>query len=1022
MQLLIYGPGRLGGARRGRRRGHGLAGAADVGRPAPADAVPRSAPTPSSTRRCRAPSLPTSPTRSPAATARVRPRDDGPSNPRHRQGPRPAPRRGRGGGRRPEPLPRRRAVPAARGDRGGLVRAGRRLRAVDRRVAPARQGRPTVGDRRGAGRRIVAVDPRWAAPDPGEARGRGPPAGHDRRRTRGPRGCRDPGGRAPGTHLVGFDGTGESIELRLTARDRSGVRGRHPRRRRLARSRAAVARAFPVPPLRRRRRRPHRGLDARRPGLKSPMPDLVDSRSPDRPHASPKTQARSPPWSPRSRPTAPSTRPPSAARPLAGPGRHRRGSCRAARPASPPPSRAAERDALIAVAVRSPPNGHRGPAHPAWSPGPGPTTPPRPSGRPGGRPTSAPTPPSSWRPTTTGRTAGCSRRISGRSPTRATCRSSSTTSLANRRQRRCRRPSFGSRSTRASSAVKEASGNLEQIAVICRDRPRDVAVLAGDDVWTLPILALGGDGVVSVASNEIPGRDGGPLRGRAGRRLGDRAARARSLAAAVPRELPRRPEPGPGEGGPGRDGPARSRTRSGRRSSRSVRTGSATAMAAPLRRLGLVDGGGRISGGVGRLGRPGGAWPASTAVPTSHATPGPSPRSGRVRSDGVLDSSRPAGCAPRNPIPTAPDGWRVRTEVKAAILDCFRDRTTTDWHARGPLTFRDRAAAGHATIWPAAHGGSCRAAPPIRRGAHLGDGVVVMPPSYVNIGAWIGAGTMVDSHVLVGSCAQIGARVHLAGGRDDRWRARAARRPAGDRRGRRVRRGGQRLARRRPGRTRRGHRRGRDPHRDARVSTTSSAVGVLQGTADAPLVVPPGAVVIPGSRALAWSVRRAARAGGPRSPCWSRIAMPGRRPGSRSRRRSDEPRDRTRERRVGAAAAAETRSFAAAGSAASIRTSWRSASARRSTSTTSMSSTRQVTALARRPAAAVDLAYAVKANPALAVVAHLGRLGLGADVASGGELAHGSAGGDRGRSGRDHRAGQARRRAARRPSRLASAP
>jgi len=42
--------------------------------------------------------------------------------------------------------------------------------------------------------------------------------------------------------------------------------------------------------------------------------------------------------------------------------------------------------------------------------------------------------------------------------------------------------------------------------------------------------------------------------------------------------------------------------------------------------------------------------------------------------------------------------------------------------------------------------------------------VVVMPPSYVNIGAWIGEGTMVDSHVLVGSCAQIGAGVHLAAG------------------------------------------------------------------------------------------------------------------------------------------------------------------------------------------------------------------------------------------------------------------
>jgi 4-hydroxy-tetrahydrodipicolinate synthase len=54
-------------------------------------------------------------------------------------------------------------------------------------------------------------------------------------------------------------------------------------------------------------------------------------------------------------------------------------------------------------------------------------------------------------------------------------------------------------------AVKEASENLEQIERICAERPPDVAILAGDDAWTLPILALGGDGVVSVAANEIPG-------------------------------------------------------------------------------------------------------------------------------------------------------------------------------------------------------------------------------------------------------------------------------------------------------------------------------------------------------------------------------------------------------------------------------------------------------------------------------------------------------------------------------------
>jgi 2,3,4,5-tetrahydropyridine-2-carboxylate N-succinyltransferase len=50
----------------------------------------------------------------------------------------------------------------------------------------------------------------------------------------------------------------------------------------------------------------------------------------------------------------------------------------------------------------------------------------------------------------------------------------------------------------------------------------------------------------------------------------------------------------------------------------------------------------------------------------------------------------------------------------------------------------------------------------VRRGAYLAPGVVCMPPMYVNVGAWIGRGTMVDSHALVGSCAQIGERVHLS--------------------------------------------------------------------------------------------------------------------------------------------------------------------------------------------------------------------------------------------------------------------
>jgi 2,3,4,5-tetrahydropyridine-2,6-dicarboxylate N-succinyltransferase len=114
------------------------------------------------------------------------------------------------------------------------------------------------------------------------------------------------------------------------------------------------------------------------------------------------------------------------------------------------------------------------------------------------------------------------------------------------------------------------------------------------------------------------------------------------------------------------------------------------------------------------------------------------------------------------PDPNVPGGWRVDPEVKRAIVDLFRDRTTSDWSA-GPLTFRDRSAVPPRDVrggpWRIVPGGTA-----VRRSAYLGRDVVVMPPSYVNVGAWVGDSTMVDSHVLVGSCSQIGARVHLGAG------------------------------------------------------------------------------------------------------------------------------------------------------------------------------------------------------------------------------------------------------------------
>ena len=154
---------------------------------------------------------------------------------------------------------------------------------------------------------------------------------------------------------------------------------------------------------------------------------------------------------------------------------------------------------------------------------------------------------------------------------------------------------------------------------------------------------------------------------------------------------------------------------------------------------------------------------AEVDVKVAGAAP-PTPRGTRAVEPGrILDDLEAGLVRAAEPDPAAPDGWRVRPEVKAAILACFSDRTTVDWSA-GPLTFRDRAAVGPRQDlaggpWRIVPGGTA-----VRRGAHLSSGVVVMPPSYLNVGAWVGPDTMVDSHVLVGSCAQIGARVHLAAG------------------------------------------------------------------------------------------------------------------------------------------------------------------------------------------------------------------------------------------------------------------
>ena len=108
-------------------------------------------------------------------------------------------------------------------------------------------------------------------------------------------------------------------------------------------------------------------------------------------------------------------------------------------------------------------------------------------------------------------------------------------------------------------------------------------------------------------------------------------------------------------------------------------------------------------------------------------------------------------------------GWRVNVWVKQGILLGFRFGDNIDMGvAKGRWPFFDKDtmplkaidASSGVRIVP---GGSS-----VRAGAYLGQGVICMPPMYINIGAWVGDGTLVDSHALVGSCAQIGKKVHLS--------------------------------------------------------------------------------------------------------------------------------------------------------------------------------------------------------------------------------------------------------------------
>jgi 2,3,4,5-tetrahydropyridine-2,6-dicarboxylate N-succinyltransferase len=117
------------------------------------------------------------------------------------------------------------------------------------------------------------------------------------------------------------------------------------------------------------------------------------------------------------------------------------------------------------------------------------------------------------------------------------------------------------------------------------------------------------------------------------------------------------------------------------------------------------------------------------------------------------------------PDAASPTGWRVNVWVKQGILLGFRWGRTADVsmdHGRWPFFDKDTLPLRRFVVADAVRlvpGGSS-----VRDGAFIGRGVIGMPPMYINIGAYVGAGSLIDSHALVGSCAQIGERVHVSAG------------------------------------------------------------------------------------------------------------------------------------------------------------------------------------------------------------------------------------------------------------------
>jgi 2,3,4,5-tetrahydropyridine-2-carboxylate N-succinyltransferase len=115
------------------------------------------------------------------------------------------------------------------------------------------------------------------------------------------------------------------------------------------------------------------------------------------------------------------------------------------------------------------------------------------------------------------------------------------------------------------------------------------------------------------------------------------------------------------------------------------------------------------------------------------------------------------------PDPSCPAGWRVNPWVKQGILLGLRWGDIVDVGiGKGRWPFLDKDTMPLKTLDPSSGVRVIPGGSSIRDGVYLGTGVICAPPMYINVGAYVGEGSFVDSHALVGSCAQIGKRVHLS--------------------------------------------------------------------------------------------------------------------------------------------------------------------------------------------------------------------------------------------------------------------